>query len=636
MTTSSSIVEVVDRDVWARALIDAKKRTFSLTPGSVDLAEMITGITVQDTMSGSSTMTITLVDEGCYLLDIGFFDPNDDGKLDAVEVNYPADSPFWWRLTQASVAIAGGGAEIELTFMERAAVFLQELKGPVKVSRAKKTRAEFMKQLSDKVTKGGGLSFYSKELTKKQPIGSDEDRTDRKAGGIPLTAKLTVKNSGRASRAQIKIMNQVLDAAVRYGAGPKATLALVVGCIVENEWSNSGVINDPGSTSVGVLQAQYGLSAGASGRTMTRAQCLDIDYTVKSFLTGPGFASKGSAIKLARDNPTWSAGRIAQTVLASAFPDRYDLYLAEGRRVIAAYGGVGAGGGNADGGSYNFEVGGPNDPRENFWDAMNRLAEEVNWRFFLDGNKVYFDDEYTLIGQQPSLVVDRSDEFVVSVSGTWDSRNVVSEVTLDLVCDAFEFRAGQVFQLENFGPLSTGSSAKLPGRWLVSEVSRTMTDTISSFTLKQPTKPKPEPASNDDADTNADGSSSAGDDLTSSMTPKQVIDQIVLPIARRNGINRSVAQNDAANRSHGPTSSGGVSDHQGPPSKRWAADISNGSSPTKEMDAVARALAQRFGLSWSGSGAVSGTKSGFRFQLIYRSNVGGNHFNHVHIGVAKQ
>jgi peptidoglycan hydrolase-like protein with peptidoglycan-binding domain len=116
-------------------------------------------------------------------------------------------------------------------------------------------------------------------------------------------------------------------------------------------------------------------------------------------------------------------------------------------------------------------------------------------------------------------------------------------------------------------------------------------------------------------------------------TPKHIVDAIALPIARSCRINRSTAENDAANARHGSTVTGGRSDHQGPPTVAWAADISNGGSPTPEMDRLARRLARRFGIDWHGSGLVNATHSGYRFQLIYRTYVGGNHFNHVHFGV---
>jgi hypothetical protein len=116
-------------------------------------------------------------------------------------------------------------------------------------------------------------------------------------------------------------------------------------------------------------------------------------------------------------------------------------------------------------------------------------------------------------------------------------------------------------------------------------------------------------------------------------SPKHIIDAIVLPIAAQCGINRTPAENDAANARHGPTNTGKLSDHQGPPHRAWAADISNGGSPTPEMDKLARSLAARFDIPWSGSGLVNKTHGGYHYQLIYRTNEGGNHFNHVHFGV---
>jgi peptidoglycan hydrolase-like protein with peptidoglycan-binding domain len=116
-------------------------------------------------------------------------------------------------------------------------------------------------------------------------------------------------------------------------------------------------------------------------------------------------------------------------------------------------------------------------------------------------------------------------------------------------------------------------------------------------------------------------------------SPKHIIDAIVLPICRSCGIARTTADNDAANAAHGATVTGSLSDHQGPPTRAWAADMSNGGSPTPEMDKLARELAKRFDIPWTGAGLRNATHSGYRFQVIYRTNIGGNHFNHVHFGV---
>jgi hypothetical protein len=77
--------------------------------------------------------------------------------------------------------------------------------------------------------------------------------------------------------------------------------------------------------------------------------------------------------------------------------------------------------------------------------------------------------------------------------------------------------------------------------------------------------------------------------------------------------------------------------------------MSSGSVPDEIMDRLAEALIDKFELPPLGSpnatgpyykgknpeNAVSTTHDGFRFQLIYRSGVGGNHYNHVHFGVKR-
>jgi hypothetical protein len=63
--------------------------------------------------------------------------------------------------------------------------------------------------------------------------------------------------------------------------------------------------------------------------------------------------------------------------------------------------------------------------------------------------------------------------------------------------------------------------------------------------------------------------------------------------------------------------------------------MSNGRSPTPQMDKLAADLARTFGISWSGSGLVNLTDGRYRYELIYRTKQGGNHFNHVHLGVKK-
>lgn len=93
----------------------------------------------------------------------------------------------------------------------------------------------------------------------------------------------------------------------------------------------------------------------------------------------------------------------------------------------------------------------------------------------------------------------------------------------------------------------------------------------------------------------------------------------------------------SAHRPKATTTSGNISDHSQNDAERAARDLSNGSKPTPEMDAAVEEIARSFGQRVNGKKSVVKTFNyqGFRVQLLYRTNTGGNHFNHIHVGVRK-
>lgn len=85
------------------------------------------------------------------------------------------------------------------------------------------------------------------------------------------------------------------------------------------------------------------------------------------------------------------------------------------------------------------------------------------------------------------------------------------------------------------------------------------------------------------------------------------------------------------------TSSGNPSDHWTGSKDAYAFDLSNGSRPTAEMDAAAKKIAARLGVKWDGKSPLEIRKNvnGFRVQVLYRTNTGGNHHDHIHLGVRR-
>lgn len=86
-------------------------------------------------------------------------------------------------------------------------------------------------------------------------------------------------------------------------------------------------------------------------------------------------------------------------------------------------------------------------------------------------------------------------------------------------------------------------------------------------------------------------------------------------------------------RSTQSTSSGGVSDHWEGCRECYAIDLS-GSIP--HMDRAAAVIMRQLGAHYTGGELVHTVeRNGFRIQILYRTMVGGNHYDHIHIGVRK-
>jgi len=95
----------------------------------------------------------------------------------------------------------------------------------------------------------------------------------------------------------------------------------------------------------------------------------------------------------------------------------------------------------------------------------------------------------------------------------------------------------------------------------------------------------------------------------------------------------------SAKRDRQHTKSGGTSDHWSGNTNAYAHDIGWGSSqPTSASDAYASRIVAALGgpANWGATGGnFKGSRDGYNYQVIYRSNVGGNHFNHIHFGARK-
>jgi hypothetical protein len=470
------------------------------------IQDAIIGGELERTIDGASTLTIELHDPYKRIV---------KAITTAVDLQYDGT---WFRL----VKLAKSGVSVTLTFEDRDVAYLRRHDKPRKVSRGTMTRAQFVRSLVREVHENH-IRFFCPEINEQQPIAkttektgttvkrttekrTKEKREDDKQKGIPDDAQVAVRGVG-ASKEQRRNAERVLDVADQLGAGPKATKALIEACIVESAIKN---LNYGDRDSLGILQVRVSTSGSA-------ARSKDIEWCVRQFLT-KGFYTDpqlggGGAMAIARRHPEVRAGRVAQATQGSGFPERYDIFSEEADGWIDAYGGVS---GTDTGGTttttttvrrkrYEFSRGEPG-KREDSWTAIQRLADEVNWRAFVDRGRLYFITEERLISAKASYIVSEDTDGVSWIDFDIDQGKKLSEATVTARTDLFDVRIGSVIAIRDMGQAN--------GRYLVSGVRQNLFSADTEISLKRATPKLPEPApettSKTTTKTSGDGSAVAG------------------------------------------------------------------------------------------------------------------------------
>jgi hypothetical protein len=214
------------------------------------------------------------------------------------------------------------------------------------------------------------------------------------------------------------------------------------------------------------------------------SQRRDVTKIVTDFLK-VGFTGRGGAIDLARTNPGWSAGTVAQAVQGSAYGSRYDDVGDQADAVIAAWGGVTSGGSITTAKKYEFTRGSPG-KREDTWTAIRRLAAEVNWRCFVVGDAVYFIGDDDLFASRARFTLREDLGGVGDVSFDYDYGKKVAEATVTCRASRWIAPPGTVVILDDLGMAD--------GRWLVGSIRRSLFDRQTEISLVKPMTPKPEPS----------------------------------------------------------------------------------------------------------------------------------------------
>lgn len=489
---------------------------------------------LEETMHGASGLKLELLDRDYAAMKSGLY-----GTRVVCEVDGAA-----FRLTEVSVV---DDWKVAAVLEHRLVAEMREHTGTLKARRGKVTRAEFVLMMLRELKLP--YTFICPELHRTQQTPKPEKTKETvtvkttKKGKTTVTRKKTKLNHvkhhlsevGRGpavapkvqksptktltskgqplSQEQTGIVTEALNAAKNTGASRLSMVAVVVALIQENDISNPkpGEPGDRGCLSL--IDSTISGIGKHDGRG--HIDPYNVTEVVEHFCTA-GFTGAGGSNALARKYPSASATGIATSVQGPKveYPHSWE---AEAREIVDAFlgGAVGGGEGSISGGgsftgegsntqqattiktaTYEFTRGTPGQ-RESTFECALRLAEEVQWRFFVCGkDEIYFVNDDDLLKAEPRYLI--TPESLGLVKLTFDvevgARTIIvgskrqpkpSEATLIVRAKRWAAPPGCVIQLEGWGP------ADHP--WLVDTVERGLYDAETTIQIRAPQHPLEEP-----------------------------------------------------------------------------------------------------------------------------------------------
>lgn len=455
----------------------------------IDVDEHIVAGEVTRSMDGSE-LSVTVHDFAREIVKSNLL-TDSKKQLRAIDVNLDG---MWFRL----ISWTKQGPDLSLKFEDRGAVYLREKRGPKKAaSRAKVTRAQYILTLI-RTVKVYKIPVDIYELKVKRTIAKpDEDERKRRAQAEKDAAAAAKKKKSKGghgfdkgaekrlglTKQQLANMEVALDEAILSGANEKVMLAMMVAGFGESQWSKKAV------------DWKYHTHKGVFQSNQIPPEQLDVQ--AHHFLVGGRSFLAGGAIGYEKDHPNASVGEIAaHTEISDGSTGYYDSFISKGKKVLDDWkSGTGtaavAGGGSSSADAatgfyykrYEFRV----DKSETIWEAIQRLANEVEWRAFFSGGKFYYYPESALFRQPSRMTVSEESEGILNIDFSQDYRKKASGATITARMDRWDAPPATTVVLTDMGSVN--------GKWLVESVTRNLFSAEATIQLKQWTKPRPEPRS---------------------------------------------------------------------------------------------------------------------------------------------
>lgn len=347
------------------------------------------------------------------------------------------------------------------------------------------------------------------------------------------------------SASQVACINTILGVCKQENAPYNAQMAAIYAAGAENGFSPNNTFQAtraPSDTATETHQFLHGIGDFANGGAIALANAGHPPWQIANAceVNAVYIASGGSSA-----NPNATGDSYAVNAYSSIGGQAGGL--AQATAIVAQYGaGIPKGGTAGLGGTgtpasqpsaTQLQIGQTGNPNEDYWTGINRLASDVSWYLYSDGERLHYMDGADLIVQKPAMYVDRIQDAdkIQHLSITWDNSafqyssthkrkqhvqhrtrlahvSSPTEARLDIICDWDWFRGGDVVVLEACGPGD--------GRWLVANCTRSLFQIFSSLTLVPPIMPLSEAQAV--GTTGASGGAKSGSSIINPKTGKTV------------------------------------------------------------------------------------------------------------------
>lgn len=470
---------------------------------SVELRDALEDAVLELTIEGAPTLELTFRDPDNKVLRSGMFGTgNLDG--DGVVANVRGVA---WRLVGVR---KGSGGGLTATFEDETVAALRGIVRKRVAPRGKVTRAQFIHARHREVQPP--MKFVCPELNERQPIAAAaKGKGSVRRVGLPASVKV---DGRKATKAQRAILETILNVGLALDA-PRPVLVAAVAIVTQESRVRNLAGGDRDSEGPFQQRPSTGWKAPRN-----------VEVAAREFFMGPrGYRGRG-AIGYHRKHPTAAPhiiGLAAQypatwASLSDSVRAPYRSFEAEAKRTVRAFLGDGAGDkGNrrqAKVGKYLFSIGPPGGGKgEDYWTGFQRLATEVEWRYFVVANVSYLASEPRLFAAKPILTCNEDAVFVRGLEFDVDSGMRTSEAAMTVDADLWAVPPGATVELEDAGPAT--------GRWLVVSYRRSLLGTEASVSMRKPKPKRPEPAV--PQENSSRGTGSDGDTNTAGV-PKAIAD----------------------------------------------------------------------------------------------------------------